>query len=115
LKIIFVINESPWGSTLSSTALRIARSVLQANHELSTVFFREDGVYNGVADTANDSDAADLFDSWAGLNEQFGTSLLLCQSSVARRLSAPPGKPFRVAGLVEFVDLVADCDRVMTF
>ncbi len=114
LKIIIVVNASPWGSTLSSTAARIADGLLAEKHQL-TVFFREDGVYNAVPDTDCDSDVRDLADAWKKMGSQHRVSLLVCQSSAARRLTGQLHNPFRSASLVEFSDLLADCDRVVTF
>lgn len=115
MKILLVVNDSPWGSTLSTTALRISRQALEAGHSLEGVFFRGDGVYHATGETETDAGTPDIFTSWAAMAEQAGTALLVCQSSSRRRLGAPPAAPFREAGLVEFADLVAACDRVLTF
>ncbi|HKJ17467.1 MAG TPA: DsrE family protein [Xanthomonadales bacterium] len=114
MKFIFVINESPWGSTLPSSALRIAERVLEANHDLA-VFFREDGVYNVVAGTVSDSGTDDLAGAWLNLGETDRVDLMVCQASLARRLAETPKMPFRPASLVELTDLLSDCDRVVTF
>lgn len=114
LKFIFVISESPWGSTLPSTALRLASRVLESDHEL-TVFFREDGVYNIMQGTASDSGVADLAASWEDLGRNQAAKLLVCQASAARRLGEDPTLPFQSSGLVTLADLLADCDRVITF
>jgi tRNA 2-thiouridine synthesizing protein D len=115
VKIILVVNDSPWGSTLSATAERIARAMVDAGHRLEAVFFREEGVYNAVASMAGHGEAADLAQCWAKLAEQAGTDLMVCQSSSTRRLDSPPAAPFREAGLVEFIDRLAACDRALTF
>lgn len=115
LKIILIINESPWGSTLASTALRLARGMVGAGHELQAVFFREDGVYNSMRGTARESGVENPADAWSELNVQYGANLMVCQSSALRRLANETAGPFREAGLVELTDLIADCDRVITF
>jgi sulfur relay protein TusD/DsrE len=115
VKILLVVNDSPWGSTLSMTALRISRQALEAGHGLEAVFFRGDGVYHATAETESDAGTPDTFAAWAAMAERNGTALMVCQSSSRRRLGAPPAAPFREAGLVEFADLVAACDRVLTF
>lgn len=115
LNIVVVINESPWGSTLTATALRVARGCADAGHCLIAVFFREDGVYNCIRGTATDEGLEDHAGSWVKLNRDHQSMLMVCKSSAARRLSEPLLPPFREAGLVELVDLIADCDRVITF
>lgn len=115
LNIVLIINESPWGSTLSATAARLASGFADKGFTVQAVFFREDGVYNCVRGTSSDPGAGDLSAAWVALNEQQDTRLMVCQSSAVRRLSDSPEPPFREAGLVEVADLVADCDRVITF
>jgi len=115
VKILLVVNDSPWGSTLATTALRLARRALSSGHALEAVFFRGDGVYSAVADTAADADTPETAASWSAIARDNGTELMVCQSSSRRRLAMPPAAPFREAGLVEFVDRLAACDRVVTF
>lgn len=115
LNILLVVNDSPWGSTLALTALRLANAAVAAGHRLEAVFFRGEGVYNVVPGTAMDAGTPDLADSWSRLAEAGDTELMVCQSSARRRLNAPPAPPFREAGLVEFSDRLEGCDRVLTF
>lgn len=112
---LVIVNDSPWGSTLAATALRLARAAVDAGHRLDAVFFREDGVYNTILGTAADAGAPDLARSWSELAEGAGTALMACEASCRRRLKAPPDAPFRESGLVEFMDRVSGCDRVLTF
>ena len=114
LNIILIINESPWGNSLSATAARLAGHVSDSGHNLQAVFFREDGVYNcqrGMSETSSTENPAG---AWADLGANHDTHLMVCQSSAARRLPQKPESPFREAGLVELMDRVADCDRVIT-
>jgi tRNA 2-thiouridine synthesizing protein D len=115
LNILLVVNDSPWGSTLAVTALRIARAAVAAGHRLQAVFFRGDGVYNTMMGTAADPGTPDLAAGWSQLAETGETELLVCQSSAKRRLNAPLAAPFREAGLVEFSDRMEGCERVLTF
>lgn len=115
MRLLFVVNDSPWGTALAATALRLARAVLAEGHELDAVFFRGEGVYNALQGTAADPDTPDLAQSWSNLAEKEGTELLVCQSSSKRRLNAPVAAPFREAGLVEFMDRMTGSDRVVTF
>ena len=115
VKILLVVNDSPWGSTLAATALRVAQAILQAGHDLQAVFFREEGVYNAISGTLADGGLPEAAQAWSDVAEQAGTALLLCQSSVQRRLETTPGEPFRETGLVAFLDQLESCDRVVTF
>lgn len=115
MKLAFIVNDSPWGSARAVTALRIARAALGAGHELPTVLFRGEGVYNVIGGTIADPGTPELARSWSDLAGEAGTELMVCQASARRRLSAPVTSPFREAGLVEFNDRLAQCDRVVTF
>lgn len=115
MNILLVVNDSPWGSTLAATALRMARAAVAAGHRLDAVFFRGEGVYNAIPGTAADPGTPELAEAWLRLSEAGNVELLVCQSSAKRRLNAPVAAPFREAGLVEFSDRLADCDRVLTF
>ena len=111
VKILVIVNESPWGSTLPAAALRFCRAVLDGGHEIEAVFFRGDGVYNAVPGRDSESTTPDLAVSWAGL----AAPLLVCSSAAARRLDRAPGGGFREAGLAEVLERMDDCDRVVTF
>jgi sulfur relay (sulfurtransferase) complex TusBCD TusD component (DsrE family) len=113
VKVLVIVNESPWGSTLAATALRLVRSLLACDHSIDAVFFRGDGVYNLVA--GQGEVASDLAGEWGSLAAAAGFPLLLCSSATARRLDPAPGGRFRAAGLAEVLERMASCDRVVTF
>lgn len=113
MKVLVIVNESPWGSTLASTALRLVRSLLDGEHSIDAVFFRGDGVYNLIE--GQGEGAFDLASGWARLASTGEFPLLLCSSASARRLDSTPDGRFRPAGLAEVLERMADCDRVLTF
>ena len=115
MKVLMIVNEAPWGSTVGDTALRMARATLTAGHELAAVFFRGEGVYH--AETGRVADQGTLQPSlaWQSLSEQDNVPLLLCSADSQRRLSGQPASSFREAGLPEVMSLSADCQRVLTF
>ncbi len=115
MNIVLLVNDSPWGSTLAATALRVAGAMTAAGHHLDAVFFRGDGVYNAAAGTASGSGQVDVASRWSELAKTSGARLMLCQASAQRRLGSAVPEPFELAGLVELADLAIDCDRVVTF
>lgn len=114
MQYILIVNESPWGSLLAGTALRLGRAVIEAGHALETVFFREEGVYHALLGTSSDEGATPLAESWAETSREHGTELLVCDSSWQRRLADPPSRPFQSAGLVALMHKVVACDRVLS-
>ena len=115
MKILLIVNNSPWGSTLGLTALRFARAAIAQGMLLSAVVFREDGVYQAMAGRAVDAGTPDMNKAWAEFGRQNSVSLLLCSSSSQRRLVSAPGDDFREAGLAEMLEFMSSSDRVITF
>ncbi len=113
MKVLVIVNESPSGSTLAATALRLVRSLLDGDHAIDAVYFRGDGVYNLLAGQGETT--SELAGEWDSLAATAGFPLLLCSSAAARRLDREPGGRFRLAGLAEVLERMSHCDRVMTF
>jgi len=115
VKILVIVNESPWGATLPVAALRLVRAMTADGCTINAVYFRGDGVYNALPGRAVDAGTTNLTEAWTGLSETNGFPLLLCTSATTRRLDCAPGKGFREAGLAEMLERMRDCDRVVTF
>lgn len=118
MKLLVIVNESPWGGSLAVAALRFVRAARSLGHSVPAVFFRGDGVYHAVAgrmaDGGQDTPAA----AWVALATP-DTRLLVCSADAARRLDAgfgvSTGSVFEEAGLARMWRLAADCDRVVAF
>lgn len=115
MKVLVIVNESPWGSTLPATAFRLVKSLLTGDVEVDSIFFRGDGVYNALQGRACDAGTPDLAAQWITLSESSGFPLLLCSSAASRRLDSAPGEGFREAGLPEVMERLTSCDRVLAF
>ena len=115
MKILVVVNHSPWGGSLGTTALRLVRAMLGDGLGLAAVFFREEGAYHALPGRDSDSGCPDLDAAWRELAAAHDVPLLVCSSAAARRLPTAPGMPFREAGLAELFELMTACDRVVGF
>jgi sulfur relay (sulfurtransferase) complex TusBCD TusD component (DsrE family) len=124
VKVLVIVNTSPWGSSLGVTALRLVRTMLQRTMlqpgagdglRIAAVYFREEGVYHAVPGRITDSGTPALRDAWLALAALHGLPLLLCSSAAQRRLDDCPSGGFREAGLAEVLDLMRSCDRVVSF
>jgi len=115
VKILIIVNESPWGSSLAVTAFRLVRALLAAHVEIAAVFFRGDGVYHAQPGRAVDAGTPGLCDEWRFLAEPSGFPLLVCSSAAQRRMPEAPGAAYREAGLAELLEIMATSDRVVTF
>lgn len=115
MKVLVIVNESPWGSTLPATALRLVRTLLLSEVEVDSIFFRGDGVYNALQGRACDAGTPDLTAEWIKLSLSSCFPLLLCSAAASRRLDSAPGDGFREAGLAEVMERLSTCDRVLAF
>lgn len=119
VKILLMVNASPWGASLGATALRFARAACGEGHAVPAVYFRGDGVYQAQAGGQADHGAEHLADAWAEFAHTHDTALLLCAAAGARRFSAAQAEalvpPWRLAGLAEWVDWLERTDRVVGF
>ncbi len=115
MKFLIIVNESPWGSGLSLLASQFITSLIESGSQVSAVFFREDGVYNALQGRVTDAGTPELSGEWKGIKDTHGTRLLICSSSVQRRISEPASPSFDIAGLAEMFELMASCDRVVSF
>jgi sulfur relay protein TusD/DsrE len=115
VKVLVIVNESPWGSTLPATALRLVNTLLTGDIEVDSIFFRGDGVYNALQGRACDAGTPDLAAQWTTLSASTGFPLLICSSAASRRLDCAPGEGFREAGLPEVMERLLSCDRVLAF
>ncbi len=119
MDILVIVNESPWGSSLATAALRFVRAAQHSGKCVPAVFFHNDGIYNALPGRVSDDGLPSPVQSWVELAEYGETELLLCSAASARRLAQSavnelPGA-FREAGLVEMWGLAGRCDRVVTF
>lgn len=115
MKVLVIVNHSPWGSSLAVTALRLVRAMSGGGLQPAAIYFREDGVYHALQGRISDSGTVDMAQSWLELSRQQDVPLLLCSSASQRRLQSAPVAGFREAGLAEVLELMDACDRVVTF
>jgi sulfur relay protein TusD/DsrE len=115
VKFLVVVNESPWASGLALCASRFVRAASASGHQISAIFFREDGVYNALPGELTDAGTPDLVKTWAELAAAADTRLLLCSSSRLRRLENNPSACFAESGLTEMFELMLQSDRVVSF
>ena len=115
MKLLIIVNESPWNSDLALSACRFARAAVDSGVSLTAVFFREDGVYNAMPGEVADAGTPELARWWSSLAAAADTRLLLCSSSRMRRISTAPSKPFEDSGLTQLFELMLLSDRVVTF
>ncbi|WP_054177831.1 sulfurtransferase complex subunit TusD [Trabulsiella odontotermitis] len=128
MRFALMVTGPAYGTQQASSALQFARALVAQGHELVSVFFYREGVYNANQLTSPASDEFDLVRAWQQLHEQQGVALHICVAAAlrrgvtdeteARQLGLPasnlqPG--FTLSGLGALAEATLTCDRVVQF
>ncbi|WP_318374433.1 sulfurtransferase complex subunit TusD [Enterobacter sp.] len=128
MRFAILVTGPAYGTQQASSAWQFARAVLAAGHELVSVFFYREGVYNANQLTAPASDEFDLVRAWQQLQTEHQVALHICVAAALRRgvtdetearhLGLPganlqPG--FVLSGLGSLAEAALTCDRMVQF
>lgn len=128
MRFAIMVTGPAYGTQQASSALQFAHALLEEGHELCSVFFYREGVYNANFLTSPASDEYDLVRAWQQLNQQHGVTLNICVAAALRRgvvdeteakrlglavANLQPG--FNLSGLGSLAEASLTCDRVVQF
>ncbi len=128
MNFAIAVMSGPQTSQAPISALHFARSVLNQGHELSRVFFYEDGVYTANQLSTPPQDEPNIVQQWSELASEHGLDLVICVASALRRgvvdateaeryeknaSNIAPG--FTISGLGQLIDSAINADRLVTF
>ncbi len=128
MRFAIVVTGPAYGTQQASSAFQFAQALIAEGHELSSVFFYREGVYNANQLTSPASDEFDLVRGWQQLNAQHGVALNICVAAALRRgivdetkqegwgwlrQTFQPG--FTLSGLGALAEASLTCDRVVQF
>lgn len=128
MRFALMVTGPAYGTQQSSSAWQFACAALAEGHELVSVFFYREGVYNANQLTAPASDEFDLVRGWQSLHEQHGVALHICVAAALRRgvtdetqarqlgltgFNLQPG--FTLSGLGALAEASLTCDRMVQF
>ena len=85
MRFAIMVTGPAYGTQQASSALQFAHALLKEGHELCSVFFYREGVYNANFLTSPASDEYDLVRAWQQLNQQHGVTLNICVAAALRR------------------------------
>lgn len=128
MRFALMVTGPAYGTQQASSAYQFACAVLNSGHELSSVFFYQDGVGNANALTSPASDEFDLVRAWQRLHEQHQIALHICVAAALRRgvvddtEAGQQGLPcanlqtgFSLSGLGALAEAALTCDRMVQF
>lgn len=127
LTYAILITSAP-SDPCSMTAYHFAQALLDKGHQLSMIFFFNDGVHHANAFTTTPQDEPSPVQQWHKLHEERGVALKACISSALRRGICDPAEQaryelpgnnldtaFEIAGLGQWVEACIEADRVIRF
>ncbi|TDN57357.1 sulfurtransferase complex subunit TusD [Scandinavium goeteborgense] len=128
MRFALMVTGPAYGTQQSSSAWQFANAVLAEGHELVSVFFYREGVYNANQLTAPANDEFDVVRAWQSLHELQGVALHICVAAALRRgvtdeteakqldlagFNLQPG--FTLSGLGALAEASLTCDRMVQF
>lgn len=128
MRYTLLVTGPAYGTQQASSALLFSRALLQAGHQLESVFFYREGVLNANQLTAPASDEVDVVREWQQLQQSHGVTLNICVAAALRRgiadaqeasrlqLSGSNLQPgFVLSGLGALAEASLTCDRLVQF
>lgn len=125
MRYTLLVTGPVYGTQNATSAWMFAKALLEAGHQLDSVFFYQEGVTNANRFATPASDEHDLVNAWVTLSIDFGVELNICVSAAARRgivevssidtISANLHPQFNLAGLGALAQATLTCERVIQF
>lgn len=120
-----MVTGPAYGNQRSSNALQFAKALFLCGHNITKVFFYQEGVYNANIFTLPASDEIDIVRSWQIFAKEKKIKLEVCIGAALRRGvvdttqfnivigNLPYG--FRLSSLGNLAQLILSCDRFIKF
>lgn len=113
--------------SITLSALKFARALLEAKHSIHRIFFYGDGVHIANFNTAQPQDEQDVYKDWRTFIEENELDAVVCIAAAlkrgvlnieeAQRYERKPvtGAPYDLSGLGQLIEACAHSDRMITF
>ena len=117
MKLSVLINEGPYQHQSSDSAYLFCKAALEKGHEVTRVFFYNDGVNNASRLTEPPQDDRHIVNRWSKLAEEHNIDLVVCVAAALRRgiREENLAQGFRISGLGQLVEAGIQNDRLLTF
>ncbi len=117
MNFTILVKEGPHTHQSSMSAYRFAQAALETGHQVTRVFFYNDGVYNANRLSEPPSDETDIVGLWSEIARRHGIDLVVCVAAALRRgvSDAILAGGFRIAGLGQLVEAAVAADRTIVF
>ena len=117
MRYVLAVKQGVYGAQGSFLAYQVAHEILKAGHQISQIFFFQEGVSNANKLVDPASDEINLVEKWQALASEHSVPLHLCIAAAQRRgvVEQNLAAGFILAGLGEFSQAVLTADRLLTF
>ncbi len=117
MKFGILINEGPFTHQASDSAYRFAVAAMEKGHEVSRVFFYNDGVNNASKLSEPPQDDRNLVKLWSAMAQEHGVDLVVCIAAALRRgiKDENLADGFRISGLGQLIEAGIINDRLVVF
>ena len=117
MKLGILVNEGPFTHQASDSAYHFAVAAIEKGHEVSRVFFYNDGVFNANRLSEPQTDDRNLVAQWAKLGKENSIDLVVCIAAALRRgiKEEVLQEGFRISGLGQLVEAGIQNDRLVVF
>ena len=117
MKLGILIEEGPYNHIASDSAYNFTVAALEKGHEITGVFFYNDGVINssGIMDPPQDD--RHISKRWSELAKKHNLDLIVCIAAAKRRgiTDNVLAEGFRISGLGQLIEMAINGDKLVTF
>ena len=116
MKVTALILEGPYNHQASDSAYQFIQAALKKGHEITGVFFYNDGVYNTNKLMDPPQDDRNIAKRWEELGAQ-SIDLVVCIAAGKRRGISEEIliENSRISGLGQLATMIKESDRLVTF
>lgn len=116
MKVTILVLEGPYNHQAADSAYQFTQSALSKGHEITGVFFYNDGVINANKLMDPPQDDRHIANQWRDLGEK-GIDIVTCIAAGKRRGLIEENKSdnTRISGLGQLASMVQKSDRLITF
>lgn len=117
MKFGVLVSEGPFNHQASDSAYHFVKAAIDKGHEVSRVFFYNDGVNNGNRLSSPQQDDRNLVKLWGQLAKDHGVDLVICVAAALRRGIKDDvlAEGFRISGLGQLIEVGMESDRLVVF
>ena len=117
MKFGILINEGPFTHQASDSAYRFAAAAIEKGHEVTRVFFYNDGVNNATKLSEPQADDRNIVKLWSTIGEEHNIDLVVCVAAAMRRgiKEENLADNFRISGLGQLIEAGITNDRLVVF